>query len=240
MGAASRFLGQLKGSSRAMSRLILRSKTLEQDFTPKSLGGAVPPSRLELGPKKRKRKSGGRRRPPPAMASALGSGSRPRAARTSSEGGNEAYVGEDETHAYGAGDDSDMDVNLVGCDASVTETDGRVSKEALKQNEKSEEWRADRAAHAHDASVFASLATSTVASAGTAAVTEALRVKQEIAIASHFVPQALALLFPLLEKDDTERSEKWSKFCESIVDGTYKGCGSDYEIVEWLQVAVPM
>jgi hypothetical protein len=50
--------------------------------------------------------------------------------------------------------------------------------------------------------VFASLATSTVASAGTAAVTEALRVKQEIAIASHFVPQALALLFPLLEKDD--------------------------------------
>ena len=49
-----------------------------------------------------------------------------------------------------------------------------------------------------------------------------------------------AELFPLLEKDDTERSEKWSKFCESIVDGTYKGCGSDYEIVEWLQVAVPM
>jgi transposase-like protein len=44
-----------------MSRLILRSKTLEQDFTPKSLGGAVPPSRLELGPKKRKRKSGGRK-----------------------------------------------------------------------------------------------------------------------------------------------------------------------------------
>ena len=236
MGAASRFLGQLKGSSRAMSRLILRSKTLEQDFTPKSLGGAVPPSRLELGPKKRKRKSGGRRRPPPATASASGSGSRPRAARTSSEGGNEAYVGEDETHAYGAGDDSDMDVNLVGCDASVTETDGRVSKEALKQNEKSEEWRADRAAHAHGASVFASFATSAVASAGTAAVTEALRVKQEIAIASHFVPQALALS----EKDDTERSEKWSKFCESIVDGTYKGCGSDYEIVEWLQVAVPM
>ena len=62
MGAASRFLGQLKGSSRAMSRLILRSKTLEQDFTPKSLGGAVPPSRLELGPKKRKRKSGDRYR----------------------------------------------------------------------------------------------------------------------------------------------------------------------------------
>ena len=178
--------------------------------------------------------------PPPATASAPGSGSRPRAARTSSEGGNEAYVSEDETHVYGADDDNDMDVNLVGCDAGVTETDGRVSKEALKQNEKSEEWRADRAAHAHDASVFASLATSTVASAGTAAVTEALRVKQEIGIASHFVPQALALLFPLLEKDDTERSEKWSKFCESIVDGTYKGCGSDYEIVEWLQVAVPM
>ena len=64
MGAASRFLGQLKGSSRAMSRLILRSKTLEQDFTPKSLGGAVPPSRLELGPKKRKRKWGGVDDPP--------------------------------------------------------------------------------------------------------------------------------------------------------------------------------
>jgi hypothetical protein len=150
VGAASRFLGQLKGSSRAMSRLILRSKTLEQDFTPKSLGGAVPPSRLELGPKKRKQKSGGRRRPPPATASAPGSGSRPRAARTSSEGGNEAYVSEDETHVYGADDDNDMDVNLVGCDAGVTETDGRVSKEALKQNEKSEEWRADRAAHAHE------------------------------------------------------------------------------------------
>jgi hypothetical protein len=106
------------------------------------------------------------------------------------------------THVMWNYDDNDMDVNLVGCDAGVTETDGRVSKEALKQNAKSEEWRADRAAHAHDASVFASLATSTVASAGTAAVTEALRVKQEIAIASHFVPQALALLFPLLEKDD--------------------------------------
>ena len=229
MGAASRFLGQLKGSSRAMSRLILRSKTLEQDFTPKSPGGAVPPSRLELGPKKRKRKSGGRRRPPPATASAPGSGSRPRAARTSSEGGNEAYVGEDETHVYGADDDSDMDVNLVGCDAGVTETDGRVSKEALKQNEKSEEWRADRAAHAHGASVFTSFGTSGVATAGSAAVIEAMRVKQELAITSHFVPQALALS----EKGDTERSnEKWSKFCESIVDGTYKGWGSDYEIVD--------
>jgi hypothetical protein len=215
-----------------MSRLILRSKTLEQDFTPKSLGGAVPPSRLELGPKKRKRKSGGRRRPPPATASAPGSGSRPRAARTSCEGGNESYVGEDETHAYGAGDDSDMDVHLVGCDAGVTEPDGRVSKEALKQNEKSEEWRADRAAHAHGASVFTSFGTSGVALSGSAAVTEALRVKLELAITSHFVPQALALL----GKDDTERSEKWSKFCESIVDGTYKGYGEDYDIVEWQRV----
>ena len=233
MGAASRFLGQLKGSSRAMSRLILRSKTLDQDFTPKSLEGAVPPSRLELGPKKRKRKSGGRRRPPPATASAPGSGSRPRAARTSSEGGNEAYVGEDETHVYGADDDSDMDVNLVGCDASVTETDGRVSKEALKQNEKSEEWRADRAAHAHGASVFTSFGTSGVATAGDAAVTEALRVKQELAITSHFVPQALALSS---EKGDERSSdEKWSKFCESIVDGTYKG-GSDYEILDYQRV----
>ncbi len=137
------------------------------------------------------------------------------------------------THVYGADDDSDMDVNLVGCDAGVTEPDGRVSKEALKQNEKSEEWRADRAAHAHGASVFTSFGTSGVATAGNADVIEAMRVKQELAITSHFVPQALALS----EKGDTERSsEKWSKFCESIVDGTYKGWGSDYEIVDYQRV----
>ena len=225
-----------------MPSIILRSETLNEDFTPKSLGGANP-SRSERGPKKKKRKSTRRRPPPAATGSAPGSGSGPRPARTSSEAGREddtyAY-GADDTHAYGAGDDSDMDVNLVGGDAGVTEADGTVSREALKQKEKSEEWRFDRKAHAHGASMFASFATETVASAGTAAVTESLRVRQETAITSHFVPQALALLFPLLEKDDTERSEKWSKFCESIVDGTYKGCGSDYEIVEWLQVAVPM
>jgi hypothetical protein len=222
-----------------MPDIILRSETLNKDFTRKSLGGAIP-SRSELGPKKKKRKSTRRRPPRAATGLAPGSGSGPRPARTSSEGGNEAYVGEDDTHAYGAddthaygaGDDSDLDVNLVGGDAGVTEADGTVSREALKQKEKSEEWRADREAHAHGASMFASFATSTVASAGTAAVTESLRVRQEIAIASHFVPQALALL----DMDDEERAAKWSSFSESIVDGSYKGIGTYYEVLEYHNV----
>jgi hypothetical protein len=114
-----------------------------------------------------------------------------------------------------------MDVNLVGGDAGVKEA-------TKKQKEKSEEWRFDRKAHAHGASMFASFATSTVASAGTAAVTESLRVRQETAITSHFVPQALALL----DMNDEERAAKLSYFSESIVDGSYKGQGSDYEVLD--------
>jgi hypothetical protein len=88
VGAASRFLGQLKGSSRAMTRQLKTSLTVNQDYSPKSTESFIPWQQGRKG----KTKIGASTTPRAALGSAQSSGSGPRDARGLSEGDTEAFV----------------------------------------------------------------------------------------------------------------------------------------------------